>query len=103
MVSGAAPEPHSTDKEYQTMRFFVEHSFKQAPTPEILALIPAEIARGKELDAQGIREKLYVSADMSRAWQVFICDTEEEVRTALESFPLHQYSNVVITPLAEDM
>jgi len=85
------------------MRFFVESSLKQAPTPEILALIPAESARGKELDAQGLREKLYVAADMSRAWQVYVCDTEEEVLAALESFPLHQYSNSVITPLAEDM
>jgi muconolactone delta-isomerase len=85
------------------MRFFVENTFKQAPTPEVLALIPAEIARGKELDAQGIREKLYVAADQSRAWQVFVAETEEEVRAALETLPLHSYANVVITPLAEDM
>jgi muconolactone delta-isomerase len=85
------------------MRFFVEMTLNQAPTPEILALIPAEVARGKELDAQGLREKLYVAADQTRAWQVFSCDTEEEVRAALASFPLHPYSDSVITPLAEDM
>jgi len=84
------------------MRFMVESSLKQAPTPEILALIPAETARGKELDAQGIRVKLYVAANQSRVWQVFQSDSQSAVQTALASLPLQPYGNTTITPLAED-
>jgi muconolactone delta-isomerase len=84
------------------MRFFVESMLKQAPTAEVLAMIPAEVARGKELDKQGIRQKLYVAADQSRAWQVYMSDSQEDVQMALESLPLHPYVNVVITPLAEE-
>ena len=33
------------------MRFLVETSFSRPPTPEIFALIPAEVEHGKALDA----------------------------------------------------
>lgn len=85
------------------MRFLVESAFKQTPTQEILALIPAEIARGNELDAQGIRLKLYVAADQSRAWQVYQSDSQTAVQAAVESLPLHPYLNVTITALADDV
>lgn len=49
------------------MRFIVESALAVAPTPEIMALLPAESARGVELDEAGIRDALYVSADVSRA------------------------------------
>lgn len=84
------------------MRFMVESSLKQAPTPEVLALIPAETARGKELDAQGIRVKLYVAADQSRVWQLFQSESQAAVQAALASLPLHSYVNTTITLLAED-
>ena len=42
------------------MKYLVTSKFNQAPSDAMLALIPAEIARGRELDAQGIRLKLYV-------------------------------------------
>lgn len=81
------------------MRFIVESSFSQAPTPELLALIPAESARGEELDAQGLRKALYVAADQSRVWQVFQVDSREALDAALESFPLHAHLHNVITEL----
>lgn len=83
------------------MRFLVETAFTQAPTPEILALIPAESARGVELDQQGVRQALYVAADQSRAWQVLTGLTEVELNDVLESFPLHPYVRHTITPLSE--
>jgi hypothetical protein len=49
------------------MRFLVESRLAQAPAPEILALIPTELARGQELDVAGVREALYVAADNSSA------------------------------------
>jgi muconolactone delta-isomerase len=84
------------------MRYLVTSKLNQPPTDSIIALIPAEIARGKELDAQGIRLKLYVAADQSRAWQVYQGDTEADVRKAVESLPLHPFVTTTITPLAED-
>jgi muconolactone delta-isomerase len=84
------------------MRFLVTSKFTQLPTDSILALIPAEIARGKELDAQGIRLKLYVAADQSKAWQIYQGDTEADVHKAIESLPLYPFVATTITPLAED-
>lgn len=83
------------------MRFLVESSMNIAPTPEIMALIPAESARGLELDAEGVRECLYLAADMSRAWQVFRADTPEAVEAILQSFPLAPYTASTITALAD--
>ena len=84
------------------MKYLVTSKLNQAPTDSILALIPAEIARGKELDAQGIRLKLYVAADQSSAWQVYQGATEADIRKAIESLPLHPFVATTITPLAED-
>ena len=84
------------------MKYLVTSTLNQAPTDSILALIPAEIARGKELDAQGIRLKLSVAADQSGAWQIYQGDTEADVRKAIESLPLHPYVATTITPLAEE-
>jgi muconolactone delta-isomerase len=83
------------------MRFLVESSLNIPPTPEILALIPAESARGVELDEQGLRECLYLAADMSRAWQVFTADSSEAVEEILQSFPLAPYTASTIIALAE--
>jgi muconolactone delta-isomerase len=83
------------------MRFLVESTFAQAPTPQLLALIPAETARGLELDAQGVREALYVAADNSRAWQVFQVESRAALDDTLASLPLHPYLAIVVTPLAE--
>ena len=81
------------------MRFMVESGLNVPPTPEILALIPAESAHGEELDAQGLRERLYLAADMSRAWQVFNAASREEVEALLQSFPLAPYTASTITVL----
>jgi muconolactone delta-isomerase len=83
------------------MQYIVESRMKAAPTPEILALIPSESARGRELDAQGIRRNLFISADLSTAWQVFEVGSREAVETTLQSFPLHPYMNETITELAD--
>lgn len=84
------------------MRFLVETKLKQVPTDEIMALIPAEIARGKELDAMGVRQMLFVAADQSGAWQVFQ-GSMADVQHAVESLPLHPFVETRITPLADDV
>ena len=59
------------------MRFLAKNTWKEPPTEEVQALIPAELARTKELAEQGISEALYVAADRSGAWQVWNCESEE--------------------------
>jgi muconolactone delta-isomerase len=83
------------------MKFLVESSFKQAPTPEVLALIPAESAHGEMLDQQGVRLALYLAADQSRAWQIYQSDSLATVEQILASFPLHPYLQMSITLLAD--
>ncbi len=84
------------------MRYLVETMLNQAPTPEILALIPAEAEYGRTLDMVGIREQLFVAADHSRAWQIYRGETPESVRAIVATFPLFPFLKVTITPLAEN-
>lgn len=84
------------------MRFLVESHPAQAPTPDVFALLPAETARGKELDAQGVRLHLLVAADRSAAWQVFQVDSREELEQVMSSFPLHSYGVHTVTQLADE-
>jgi muconolactone delta-isomerase len=83
------------------MTFLVESQFTAIPTADILALIPAESARGAELDTEGVRLHLFVAADQSKAWQIYRTDSLEELQQILASFPLHQYVTTMITPLAD--
>jgi muconolactone delta-isomerase len=83
------------------MTFLVESQFKVMPTPDILALLPAESARGAELDAEGVRLHLFVAADQSKAWQIYRADSLDHLHQILASFPLHPYVATTITPLAE--
>jgi muconolactone delta-isomerase len=83
------------------MRFLVEMSMKVTPTPEIMGLMPGEIARGQELDAQGVREQLLLAADNSRAWQVLRAESREALNAIVASYPMAPYSAIVVTQLAE--
>jgi muconolactone delta-isomerase len=81
-------------------RFMVEGALRGPLTPETLALIPAEAARGEELDRQGVRTGLYVAADFSRAWQVYDLPSVDAVERVLATFPLHPHLDQTITPLS---
>jgi muconolactone delta-isomerase len=83
------------------MRFLVESKLKQAPTDAILSLIPAEIAHGAKLDAQGVRLALYIAGDNSGAWQVFQVDALADVEALISAFPLYPFVASTITPLME--
>lgn len=83
------------------MKYLVETSFKMMPTPEMLALIPAEMAHGKALDAQGLRQWLLIAADQSKAWQLFSTPSLEATQALVAAFPLHPYVNTQITPIAD--
>ena len=80
-------------------KFMVEGMLRGAHTAETLALIPAEVARGEELDRQGVRTGLYLAADLSRAWQIYELPSAEAVERVLATFPLHPHLDQTITPL----
>ncbi len=84
------------------MRFMIETRFKQAPTDEMLALLPAESARGAELDLQGTRLALFVAADLSVAWQVLQADSLDDLQKVLETFPTYPFVINTITQLSEE-
>jgi muconolactone delta-isomerase len=83
------------------MLFMVESRFAAAPAPDILALLPAEQARGRELDAQGVRRHLFVAADKSASWQVFQVQSREDLDPIMASYPFHPYMSDKMTELSE--
>ena len=83
------------------MKYLVESSFKGMPSPEALALIPAVMARGQELDTNGVREWLLIAADQSKARQLFMAESLEATQVIMESFPLYDYLDMKITPIAD--
>jgi len=45
------------------MRFLTTESLKAPPTAEVQALMPAELAKVKELTEQGLISAFYIAAD----------------------------------------
>ncbi|MBV7334780.1 muconolactone Delta-isomerase family protein [Chloroflexi bacterium TSY] len=84
------------------MRFLIKSTFKAPPTDEVLALIPVEQAKVKELAEQGLFEALYVADDRSAAWGVWNCDSQDALEELHETLPLHNYLNIDITLLSDD-
>ena len=85
------------------MRFLTKETFKAPPTAEVQALIPAEIAKVKELTEQGLVAAVYTAADLSGAWVVWNVDSQAVLEEAHSTLPLHPYMNTEITVLAEEM
>jgi len=86
------------------MRFLTKETFKAPPTEEVKSLMPAEIAKVKELTEQGLIEAVYTAIDQSAAWIVWNVDSEAALEEAHNALPLHPYMNSeMITVLAEGM
>ena len=89
------------------MRFMLKCTWKQQPTEEILALMPAEHRRGMELSEQGISEAAYQAADQSvdweawAAWAVWNCESEDALYEVVKTLPMHAFFNYDVTLLAE--
>ena len=83
------------------MRFLIKNTFKARPTEEVIALIPAEQAKVKELAEQGIHEAIYVAADQSVAWMVWNCESEAAIEEIHKTLPLHDYLAIEVTLLAD--
>jgi muconolactone delta-isomerase len=87
------------------MRYLLKFTWKQPPTQEILALMPAEMQSGRELAEQGIAEAAYPSADQSvegfTVWAVWNCESEDHLHELMKSQPMHDYFNHEVTLLAD--
>ena len=85
------------------LRFLTTEAFKAPPTSEVQALIPAEMARVKELTEQGLIVAVYVAADQSNAWMVWNVDSQAALEETHSTLPLHPHLNSEITVLSEEM
>jgi muconolactone delta-isomerase len=84
------------------MRFMLKLSLNRPTSKEILALLPAEQERGKELARAGIREAVYVAADRSVVWTVFNCDSPEALDAITKTLPLYEFWSIEATRLADE-
>jgi muconolactone delta-isomerase len=82
------------------MKIMATMVFDPARRAEIVARVPAEQARVRELAAQGTVETLYLAQAQDRVWLVLNVATEDEAQRILESLPLHPYATVDLAPLA---
>jgi muconolactone delta-isomerase len=84
------------------MRFMLKLTLNRSTSEEIIARIPAEQKRGKELTQQGIQQAVYVAADRSAVWTVWNCDSQETLTEVTRTLPLFEFWNIEVTRLAED-
>ena len=82
------------------MRFMLTFTWKKPPDAEVMAAMPAEQARVKELVEQGIAESQELAADQSTLWAVWNCASEDEVQEVLGTLPMHNFQNVDVSQLA---
>ncbi len=86
------------------MRFLTKETFKTQPTEEVKALMPAEMAKAKELMEQGFIEKSYTAADMTAAWIVWNVESEAKLNEIHDTLPLHPFMNSeLVSVLGEGM
>ena len=82
------------------MKWMVTITFKEKPTPEVLAMLPLERARVAELAGQGVIADRFFAADGSNVWFVFQGDSREMVESALSTLPMHRFFDLDIVQLS---
>jgi hypothetical protein len=78
------------------MRYMVWTKTLEQPD---LSLIPAEVARYKELRESGVIEQGYLAADRQRGWFLVNADSLDAAIGAIKSLPLSRYWSVEGTEL----
>ena len=84
------------------MQFMASISLDRRHRAEIEQLVPAETARVRELQHQGVMKALYLpdgNSAPSSLWAVFSGDSSDFVQRTLESLPLYPYMHVELTRL----
>ena len=71
------------------MRFLTTESLNAPPTAEVQALMPAELAKVKELTEQGLIAAVYTAADLSSVWVVWNVDSQAALEETHSTLPLH--------------
>ena len=74
-------------------------SFKEKPTPDVIALVPSEQARVKELTAQGLIDAIYISNKDGKIWILMSSETLEALQQTLTTLPMYTYFNIEVSPL----
>jgi muconolactone delta-isomerase len=82
------------------MKVMVTMTFDPARRAEIVAHVPAEQARVRELRAEGKIESLHIAQAQDRVWLVLNVETEDVARRVMESLPLHAYATADLAPLS---
>ena len=83
------------------MRFLLKLTLNRPTSEEIMALLPVEQRRGRELAEEGIREAVYVAADRSAVWTVWNCDSQKTLEEVTKTLPLYEFWNIEATRLAD--
>ena len=86
------------------MQFMASIAFDPSYRDDILREMPAEQARVRELQQQGLLETLYVpdgNTGPTDVWVVFNGDSRDLVDHVIESLPLYPYMQVELTPLLD--
>ena len=82
------------------MKWMVTITFKEKPSAQVLAMLPAERARVAEMVAEGLIENRYFAADGTQVWFVFQTDSREGVENALNTLPMHRFFNLHVQQLS---
>jgi muconolactone delta-isomerase len=84
------------------MQFMASISLDTARRGEVEQLLPAEQARVRELQQEGVLDALYVP-DGSGApvglWVVFNGDSQDAIQSVIQTLPLYPYMQLDLTPL----
>jgi muconolactone delta-isomerase len=83
------------------MKVMATMTFDPARRAEIVAHIPAEQARVRELVSEGALEALHLARRQDRAWLVLNVDSEDDANRIMASLPLHAYASIDLAPLAD--
>jgi muconolactone delta-isomerase len=84
------------------MQFMATISFDTARRAEVEQALPAEQARVRELQQQGVLDTLYVpdgSGAPAGLWVVFNGESRDAVEHIIQSLPLYPYMQLELTPL----
>ena len=82
------------------MKWMVTITFKEKPTADVLAMLPAERARVAEMVTEGVIENRYFAADGAKVWFVLQSDSREVIDMALNTLPMHKFFNLDVQQLS---
>ena len=84
------------------MQFMASISLDTTRRSEVERTLPAEQARVRELQQQGVLAALYIpdgSSAPDGLWAVFNGDSRDAVQHVIESLPLYPYMQLELIPL----